>query len=208
MLVRSVMFSNSHLSDFPDPFLLYKILSRYAMPLLFTTLNPKSISICFHLWRRSCSSLVTSLSAFRASTMLRSTSSMLLPCVDTNAPTKLLRLRLSFSHASRAICSCFSAMTRFLSVCLLSNSYVSCSHDCNAGGGVQQWSTNSTSARDSSERSISISCFNCCTSKSELEDDSDGASLRRRSKSSFSVATFSCSKRARSNSWVGNEMRS
>ena len=38
---------------------------------------------------------------YLASTMLRSTSSMDLPCVETNAPTRLDRFFLSFSHCNK-----------------------------------------------------------------------------------------------------------
>lgn len=102
---------------------LYSMLSKYPKPLLFITLKPHKFSICFHRCTLSASSWVTSFRAvlkmskiiwansmgvswlslmviidYLASTILRSTSSIDLPCVDTNAPTRLDRFFFSFSH--------------------------------------------------------------------------------------------------------------
>lgn len=89
-----------------------------------------------------------------ASTMLRSTSSIDLPWVEANAPIRLERFLRSFSQASRACWSCFSADIFFLMYALFSISWVSCNHCWSPWGGAQHRSSNSPSALSSSFRRV------------------------------------------------------
>lgn len=85
---------------------------KTLMPALFMMEQPQSISICLQRAVRSCRSLVTSSRAVLASNMLRSTSSMDLPWVETKAPTNELRFFFRRSHMSLAISNCSSATRR------------------------------------------------------------------------------------------------